>query len=107
VAAEAKEAQETAARVEAETKAHEVQRAEREALERAILNSPIIAPLAMSKATVTPTPTHPMVQALAPAQKRAKTVANCKKRYKHNKKKRVICEKQAKKKYSPKPKQRR
>ncbi len=97
VAAEAKEAQERAARVEAETKAHEVQRAEREAIERAILNPPTIAPLATTKTTVTPTPTHPLVQALTPAQKRAKAVANCKKRYKHNKRKRVKCERAARK----------
>jgi hypothetical protein len=64
VAAETKEAQERAARVEAETKAHEVQRAEREATERAILNPLTIAPLATTKTTVTPTPTHPLVQSL-------------------------------------------
>ena len=56
-----------------------------------ILNPPTIAPLATTKTTVTPTPTHPLVQALTPAQKRAKAVANCKKRYKHNKRKRVKC----------------
>lgn len=97
VAAEAKEAQERTARVEAETKAHEVQRAEREAIERVILNPPTIAPLPTTKTTVTPTSTHPLVQALTPAQKRAKAVANCKKRYKHNKRKRVKCERAARK----------
>lgn len=98
-AAEAKEAQERAARVEAETKAHEVQRAEREALESAILNPPTTAPLTTPK-TQAPT----LTQSLTPAQKRAKAIANCKKRYKHNKKKRAKCERQAKKKYGPKAK---
>lgn len=50
----------------------------------------VIAPTATTK---------PKSPALTPAQKRAKAVANCRRRYKHNKKKRVNCEKQAKRKY--------
>ncbi len=120
-AEEAKQAQERAARVEAETKAHEVQQAEREAIEQAILK-PAKASIPASTAAdeklfcedepeallpngtrcpntepaqftgkVTAPPT------LAKTQKLAKALKQCKKLKKHSK--RVACEKRAKRRY--------
>ncbi|MGA2320945.1 MAG: hypothetical protein ABSG95_09415 [Solirubrobacteraceae bacterium] len=66
--------------------------------------APSTAPVAPVAALTSLTETPPLVQPLTSAQRLAKAVAKCKKRYKHNKKKRVVCEKQAKKKYGPKPK---
>ncbi len=117
VAAEAKEAQERAARVETETKAHEVQQAEREAIERGVLNPAKASTPASSAAdeklfcedeptallpngTRCPNTTPAQGNAIVPptltkAQRLNKALKQCKKKYKHNHKKLIKCERVA------------
>jgi hypothetical protein len=122
MAAEAKEAQERAARVEAETKAHEVQRAEREALERAILNPQpttsttsktaeeaaqwklfcedeptALLPDGTRCPNTTPVQGNAIAPTLTKTQRLTRALKLCKKLKKHSK--RVACEKRAKRKY--------
>jgi hypothetical protein len=65
-----------------------------------------VAPAPPAVAPVVPVP--PVVTPVVkPLSKLAKALKQCKKQYKHNKKKLAKCEKQAQKKYGPKPKRRR
>lgn len=101
--------EEAAATKKREAEEEAAKRRAEEAAKALSLPSPPLSPAPVVTPTAPPVvaPAAPVVNPLTASQKLHAALAKCKKQYKHNKKKRVVCEKQAKKKYSPKPKQRR
>lgn len=92
-------------KVKAEEETAAKHKAEEEAKSASLLSPPLSpAPVATPATPQVAVLGATAVKPLTASQKLHTALAKCKKQYKHNKKKRIVCETHAKKKYGPKPK---